>query len=98
MFCQASMMLTSISIPAATISRSPPLRYAKSQEDFRDTLASICPEHIPKANGSPAAIGTTKTGPLPFLPTHQLIDAVTLAWPVFISRLDGHMSLANRWH
>jgi predicted amidohydrolase YtcJ len=31
----------------------------------------------------------------PALPTRQLIDAVTPHNPVFVSRLDGHMSLAN---
>jgi len=29
------------------------------------------------------------------LPTHQLIDDVTLENPVFVSRLDGHQALAN---
>src|SRR5207237_9108127 len=29
------------------------------------------------------------------LPTRQLIDAVTQENPVFVSRLDGHMALAN---
>ena len=31
----------------------------------------------------------------PALPTRQLIDALTPANPVFVSRLDGHMALAN---
>src|SRR5207237_3415087 len=31
----------------------------------------------------------------PALPTRQLIDAVTPQNPVFVSRLDGHMGLAN---
>src|SRR5439155_20493560 len=31
----------------------------------------------------------------PSLPAHQLIDAVTPQNPVFVSRLDGHMGLAN---
>src|SRR5438874_957106 len=31
----------------------------------------------------------------PSLPTRQLIDAVTPQNPVFVSRLDGHMGLAN---
>jgi predicted amidohydrolase YtcJ len=31
----------------------------------------------------------------PNLPTHQLIDDVTRNNPVFVERLDGHMSLAN---
>src|SRR6266851_9590412 len=31
----------------------------------------------------------------PDLPTRQLIDALTPHNPVFVSRLDGHMSLAN---
>lgn len=29
------------------------------------------------------------------LPTHEWIDSVTLKHPVFVTRLDGHMSLAN---
>lgn len=29
------------------------------------------------------------------LPTHELIDSVTAANPVFVERLDGHMGLAN---
>src|SRR5206468_9261216 len=33
--------------------------------------------------------------PTNLLPTKELIDAVTPATPVFVTRLDGHMALAN---
>ena len=72
----------------------PPLRYSKSQEDFRNTLEAYAKKqptgrwilggNWDHENWIPAA-----------LPTRQLIDAVTPSWPVFINRLDGHMSLAN---
>ena len=72
----------------------PQLRYTKSQQEFRDTLAAyaktqpsgrwITGGNWDHENWHPAA-----------LPTHQLIDSVTPHWPVFVNRLDGHMSLAN---
>jgi hypothetical protein len=72
----------------------PQLRYAKSQKEFRDILAEfamrtpdrqwITGGNWDEENWTPAT-----------LPTRQLIDAVTWAWPVFVSRLDGHESLAN---
>jgi predicted amidohydrolase YtcJ len=72
----------------------PQLRYTKSQEAFRDTLAAyvkgrergqwITGGNWDHENWNPAV-----------LPTRQLIDEATRAWPVFVSRLDGHMGLAN---
>lgn len=72
----------------------PQLRYSKSEQEFRDTLAVFAHQLPPgewitggewdHENWSPAR-----------LPARQLIDPVTKQWPVFVSRLDGHMSLAN---
>jgi hypothetical protein len=72
----------------------PQLRYAKSQREFRDTLAAFAKTQAAgrwitggnwdHENWRPAV-----------LPTHELIDGVTSQWPVFVNRLDGHMSLAN---
>ena len=70
------------------------LRNANSPQELRDRIAAYA-KSIPKGewivngewdheNWTPAA-----------LPTHQLIDAVTPDNPVFVSRLDGHMALAN---
>lgn len=72
----------------------PQLRYTKSQQEFRNTLAEYA-KHRPAGtwvtggewdheNWNPAA-----------LPAHQLIDEVTGSWPVYVERLDGHMGLAN---
>lgn len=72
----------------------PQLRYAKSQQEFRETIGEYA-KHKPSGtwitegewdeeNWSPAA-----------LPTRQLIDPVTSGWPVFVDRLDGHEALAN---
>lgn len=72
----------------------PQLRYSKSQQEFRDTLAEFVRQqptgrwieggNWDHENWTPAA-----------LPTRGLIDPVTKNNPVFVSRLDGHMSLAN---
>jgi hypothetical protein len=70
------------------------LRDASSQADFRQRIADFAAK-TPKGmwvvggrwdheNWSPAE-----------LPTRQLIDPVTGDTPVFVSRLDGHMALAN---
>jgi predicted amidohydrolase YtcJ len=70
------------------------LRDAKSPEEFRRRIGDFA-LRLPKdrwiTNGNwdheswnPAA-----------LPTRQLIDPVTSHHPVFVSRLDGHMALAN---
>ncbi len=72
----------------------PQLRYSKSQQEFRDTLAEFVRQqptgrwieggNWDHENWTPAA-----------LPTRELIDPVTKSNPVFVNRLDGHMSLAN---
>ncbi len=72
----------------------PQLRYSKSQQEFRDTLAEYA-RHVPRGewilNGN---WDETEWSPAQ-LPTRQLIDSVTPDWPVFVSRHDGHSSLAN---
>jgi predicted amidohydrolase YtcJ len=70
------------------------LRDAKTEEEFRDRIRKFAASLKPgrwitggdwdHQNWSPAR-----------LPTRQLIDGVTPKNPVFINRLDGHMSLAN---
>ena len=72
----------------------PQLRYSKSQQEFRDTLAEFVRQqragrwieggNWDHENWTPAT-----------LPTRELIDPVTKNNPVFVNRLDGHMSLAN---
>ena len=70
------------------------LRDANTQEEFADRLRRFA------ANVTP---GKWITGgdwdherwPTNALPTRQLIDPFTAGTPVFVSRLDGHMALAN---
>lgn len=73
---------------------SVPLRNTKSQAEFRQRIANFAetqPQGAWILNGdwdherwTPAQI-----------PNHQLIDDVTPNNPVFVSRLDSHMALAN---
>ncbi len=74
--------------------KSPPLRYSKSQEDFRNTIAEYV-KHVPKGQWITGGNWDHENWTPAVLPTRQLIDEVTPDWPVFINRLDGHMSLAN---
>jgi len=70
------------------------LRSARSPEEFRERIAEFAARQAAgrwilggewdHENWSP-----------PHLPARQLIDAVTGDHPVFVSRLDGHMGLAN---
>lgn len=72
----------------------PQLRYAKSQKELRDTLA-VFALRTPNGQWITGGNWNEENWTPATLPTHQLIDAVTWAWPVFVSRLDGHESLAN---
>jgi predicted amidohydrolase YtcJ len=72
----------------------PPLRYSKSQEDFRNTLEAYAKKQ-PAGRWILGGNWDHENWTPADLPTRQLIDAVTPSWPVFINRLDGHMSLAN---
>lgn len=72
----------------------PQLRYAKSKQEFRDELAAYARQR-PKGQWITGGTWDHENWSPPTLPTHQLIDDVTRDWPVFVSRLDGHMALAN---
>lgn len=72
----------------------PQLRYSKSQLEFRNTLAEFA-QHIPSGQWITGGEWDHERWKPAVLPTHELIDAVTQNWPVFVSRLDGHMALAN---
>lgn len=72
----------------------PQLRYSKSQTEFRDTLAAFA-RNQPTGRWITGGDWDEENWNPPVLPTHELIDAVTKKWPVFVNRLDGHESLAN---
>lgn len=72
----------------------PQLRYSKSEQEFRDTLAAFA-RHLPTGQWITGGSWDHENWSPPRLPTRQLIDSVTTNWPVFVSRLDGHMALAN---
>ena len=74
--------------------KSPPLRYSKSQEDFRNTIAEYA-KHVPKGQWITGGNWDHENWIPAVLPNRQLIDGVTPDRPVLINRLDGHMSLAN---
>lgn len=72
----------------------PQLRYSKSQADFRATLA-VFAQRTPKGHWITGGNWDHENWTPARLPTRQLIDDATKDWPVFVNRLDGHMSLAN---
>jgi predicted amidohydrolase YtcJ len=72
----------------------PQLRYSKSEEEFRDTLAAFAHE-LPKGHWITGGTWDEQNWKPARLPTRQLIDPLTPDWPVFVDRLDGHESLAN---
>ncbi|MCU1291265.1 MAG: amidohydrolase family protein, partial [Bryobacterales bacterium] len=72
----------------------PQLRHASSQAEFRDTLAAFS-KHVPRGQWITGGNWDHENWKPAVLPVHQLIDEATSDWPVFVNRLDGHMSLAN---
>jgi predicted amidohydrolase YtcJ len=72
----------------------PQLRYSSSQAELRDTLWEFA-QRTPKGQWIIGGNWDHENWKPAVLPDHQLIDAVTADWPVFVSRLDGHMALAN---
>ena len=72
----------------------PQLRYTKSQQEFRNTLAEYA-KHRPSGTWITGGEWDHENWNPAVLPTHQLIDDVTGSWPVYVERLDGHMGLAN---
>ncbi len=70
------------------------LRSARDERDFARRLG----EHVktlPKGTWILQGNWDHQAWPSKAEPTRQLIDAVTPEHPVFVSRLDGHMALAN---
>lgn len=72
----------------------PQLRYSKTQEEFRNTLAEYA-KHRPSGTWITGGEWDHENWSPAVLPTHDLIDSVTERWPVYVERLDGHMGLAN---
>ncbi len=72
----------------------PQLRYARSQNEFRNTIAKFA-RHLPTGRWITGGNWDHENWTPAQLPGKELIDPVTRDWPVFISRLDGHMALAN---
>lgn len=70
------------------------LRDARSQAEFRDRLRDFSAK-LPKGRWILGGNWDHENWTPASLPTRQLIDGVTGDHPVFVSRLDGHMSLAN---
>ena len=72
----------------------PQLRHSKSEAEFRDTLAEFA-RHQPSGQWITGGTWDHENWTPARVPTRELIDPVTKDWPVFVDRLDGHMSLAN---
>ncbi|MDQ2843710.1 MAG: amidohydrolase [Acidobacteriota bacterium] len=72
----------------------PQLRYSKSQQEFRSTLAEYVKQQ-PTGRWIQGGLWDHENWTPAVLPERQLIDPVTKSNPVFIGRLDGHMALAN---
>ena len=70
------------------------LRTARSQDEFRDRLRDFA-ARLPKGRWILGGDWDHENWKPSELPARGLIDAVTPDNPVFVSRLDGHMALAN---
>jgi len=70
------------------------LRDAKTEGEFRDRIAAFA-KKTPKGQWIRGGDWDHENWTPARLPTRQLIDAVTPDHPVYINRLDGHMSVAN---
>jgi hypothetical protein len=70
------------------------LRDAKSPQEFAERVHRFA-EKIPKGQWIIGGEWDHERWPGAPLPTKELVDAATTNNPVFVSRLDGHMALAN---
>ncbi|HEY3122157.1 MAG TPA: amidohydrolase [Vicinamibacteria bacterium] len=70
------------------------LRHARDEADFARRIGEYA-KTLPKGAWIQNGNWDHESWPSKALPTRQLIDAVTPDNPVFVSRLDGHMALAN---
>ena len=70
------------------------LKDAKSPQEFAHRIAAQV-KKTPKGDWILGGNWDDQAFEHPELPTHQLIDAITPDNPVWVTRYDGHMSLAN---
>jgi len=70
------------------------LRTSRTQAEFRDRMAAYA-ARLPKGRWITGGQWDHENWKPANLPTRQLIDPVTGDHPVLVSRLDGHMALAN---
>lgn len=70
------------------------LRDASTPQEFAERIRSFA-QKIPKGRWITGGDWDHERWPGAHLPTRELIDASTPNTPVFVSRLDGHMALAN---
>lgn len=70
------------------------LNDAHSPEEFVRRIGEYA-KRLPKGEWMVGGNWDEQIWPTPQLPTRQMIDAVTPDTPVFVSRHDGHMALAN---
>jgi len=70
------------------------LRSAKSQQEFRDRIATFARSR-PKGEWILLGEWDPQAWTPSTLPTHELIDEVTPDHPVFVNRVDAHTMLAN---
>jgi predicted amidohydrolase YtcJ len=70
------------------------LKNAKSLDEFRQRIADYA-AGLPRGEWITGGNWDEESFAKPELPTKETIDAVTPHHPVFVSRYDGHMALAN---
>ena len=72
------------------------LRTAATESEFRARIQAFAAKH-PDGHWITGGDWDHENWSPPRLPTRQLIDPVSPRHPVFVNRLDGHMSLANSY-
>ncbi|MFN7997689.1 MAG: amidohydrolase [Bryobacteraceae bacterium] len=70
------------------------LRDAKSEQEFRERIGAFAARQ-PAGRWITNGNWDHENWTPPRLPTRQSIDGISAGHPVFVSRLDGHMALAN---
>src|ERR1051326_5424961 len=70
------------------------LRNANTPQEFAERIRDFASK-LPEGRGGPGGDWDHERWPQADLPTKELIDRYTPNTPVFVNRLDGHMSLAN---
>ena len=70
------------------------LRDAATQQEFAERIRKVAAK-LPPGKWVTGGDWDHERWPTNSLPTKELIDAFTPQTPVFVSRLDGHMALAN---